>query len=111
MFGDLMYILVDNKKMKVYDCDDFYSRFKGLMFTKNFDYGLRLSKCNSIHTFFMMTSIDVVMTDGDNNVLFVYKNVKPWRIILPKKGVVNTYELPNGTIKKNIKKINIKDLI
>ncbi|MBP3920624.1 MAG: DUF192 domain-containing protein [Bacilli bacterium] len=106
-----MYVLINNRKIEIHDCDDFYSRFKGLMFTNQFDYGLRFSECNSIHTFFMMKNIDVVMTDKDNNVLYIYRNVRPWRVILPKRNVFHTYEFPSGTIKRDIKKINVKGLI
>lgn len=103
-----MYVLVGDKKFNLYDCNTFSSRFKGLMFTKIFDYCLRFRKCNSIHTFFMYTPIDVIMTDRDNNILYIFKDLKPWRIILPKKGVYNTYELPSGSI-DNISKIEIGD--
>lgn len=109
MFGDFMKVLIDKKKYSLVDCISFSERFKGLMFVKNFDYCMRFSKCNSIHTFFMSTNIDVVMTDKDDNVLFIFKNVKPWRVILPKKDVYNTYELPSGSIKTNIKKVKVCD--
>ena len=95
------------KKYSLVDCTSFYSRFKGLMFTRDFDFCMRFSRCNSIHTFFMVTNIDVVMTDKDNNVLFIFKNVKPWRVILPKKNVFNVYELPGGSITKDIKKVKV----
>lgn len=77
------------------------------MFTRSFDYCMRFSHCNSIHTFFMSVCIDVIMTDKDDNVLFVFKNVKPWRVILPKKNVYNVYELPAGSINGNIEKVKI----
>ena len=54
----------------------------------------------------MKTNIDVVMTDKDDNVLFIFKDVKPWRIIFPKKGVYSTYEFPSGSI-GNIKKLKV----
>lgn len=107
MFGDFMQILVGKKKYDLIDCVDFYSRFKGLMFTNQFDYCMRFGKCNSIHTFFMRTNIDVVMTDKDDNVLFIFRDVKPYRIILPKKGVKNVYEFPSGSIKNDIKKVKV----
>ncbi len=106
MFGDFMYVVVDKKNFDLIDCISFKSRFMGLMFIRNFDYCMRFRKCNSIHTFFMKTNIDVVMTDKDDNVLFVFKNLKPWKIILPKKGVYSTYEFPAGSI-SNIKKIKV----
>lgn len=103
-----MYIIVGKKKFNLYDCDTFYSRFKGLMFIKCFDYCLRFKGCNSIHTFFMFIPIDVIMTDKANNILYTFKNLKPWHIILPKKGVYNTYELPSGSI-NDIIEIKIGD--
>lgn len=102
-----MHVLVGRKKFNLIDCVDFYSRFKGLMFTKDFDYCMRFSKCNSIHTFFMYTDIDVVMTDKNDNVLFIFRNVKPYRVILPKKGVYSVYEFPGGSIKNNVKKVKV----
>lgn len=104
-----MFIIIGKKKYNLIDCTSFYSRFKGLMFTASFDHCMRFPKCNSIHTFFMMTDIDVLMTDKDDNVLYIFKSVKPWRVILPKKGVYNVYEFPAGSIKTNIKKVKVHD--
>lgn len=61
---------------------------------------MRFPNCNSIHTFFMFSNIDVIMTDKNNNVLYIYRNLKPWKLILPKKNVYYTYELPGGTLSK-----------
>ncbi|NLL44772.1 MAG: hypothetical protein GX247_03795 [Mollicutes bacterium] len=84
---------------------DFKKRLFGFMFKiKKIDYGLCLPKCNSIHTLFMFQPIDVIMTDKNHKILYIYSNLKPWRIILPKKGVYYTYELPVGSIK--ILKVN-----
>lgn len=66
------------------------------MFKKQFDFCLCLPKCNSIHTFFMLKNIDVIMTDKNYNILYIYKNVKPYRIILPKRHVYYTFEFPNN---------------
>ena len=82
------------QNMEVYECTSFYSRLTGLMFKKNINYGLLFKRCNSIHTFFMKENIDVIMTDKNNRILYYYKNLKPNKIILPKKNVYNTYEFP-----------------
>ena len=87
--------------MKIEVADTFIKKLKGLMFIKNFDYILKI-KCNGIHTFFMKTNIDVILTDKNNKILYIYKNLKPWKIILPKKNVLFTYEMPTGYL-KNIK--------
>lgn len=78
------------------------------MFEKNFQYGLLFPKCNCIHSFFMREKIDVFMTDDKGNVIFIKKNFKPFRIILPKKNVYYTLEFPAGKIKDNITSFNIK---
>ena len=87
-------------KIKIYEAKKFKDRLFGLMFKKNINYCLLLKKCNSIHTFFMRENIDVVMTDKNNKVIFIKKNMKKNRIILPKKNVYNTYEFPNNFIKE-----------
>jgi len=83
-------------------CNNFFQRLKGFMFTNKIDKILCFPKCNSIHTFFMFKDIDIIMTDNDNNVLYTFYNLKPNRIIIPKKNVYYTYELPINTIKLNI---------
>ena len=104
-----MYIIKDKNKIEVKECNNLFNRFIGFMFKKNINYALCFPKCNSIHTFFMLTPIDVIMTDKDYNILYIYKNLKPNKIILPKKNVYYTFELPinkfNYKINKKIKVI------
>jgi len=100
-FGDNMKLNVKQLDIKIVECKSLYKRTKGFMFKKKrITSGLLFKKCNAIHTFFMYQQIDVVMTDIDNNILFLYESLKPNKIIIPKKGVYNTYELPIGSIKK-----------
>lgn len=87
--------------MIVKEANTFYKKLKGLMFIKNFNYILKF-KTNGIHTFFMKTNIDVVLTDKEDKILYIYKNLKPNKIILPKRKVKYTYEMPVNYI-KNIK--------
>ena len=86
--------------IKVIEAKSFKDRFFGLMGKKNIDYCLLFKRCNSIHTFFMKEPIDVVMTDKNNRIVYIKKNLKKNRIILPKKGAYNTYEFPNNYINK-----------
>ena len=72
-------------------CLKFKDRLMGNMFKKEI-IDMCFPRCNSIHTFFMLKPIDVYMTDKNNKILFVYKNLKPYRIVLPKKTVYYTYE-------------------
>lgn len=83
--------------MKIKEANTFFKKTKGLMFVKKFDYILKI-KCNGIHTFFMKKPIDVFLTDGNNKILYIYKNLKPNRIILPKKNVKYTFEAPCNSV-------------
>lgn len=106
-----MYIIVNKNKIPLYEANTFYKKLMGFMFKKNINYALLFKNCNGIHTFFMKEEIDVILTDKDNNILYLYPNLKKWMIILPKKNVYNTYELPKNTIKdlKINTKIKIQD--
>lgn len=87
---------VNGKNIKIKEAKSFFSKFKGFMFKKNIDYGLLFRNTNGIHTFFMLESIDVVLFDKDFKIIKVLENVKPWRVILPKRNVKHTLELPTG---------------
>ena len=97
----------NSKKIK--EAKTFFQKLKGLMFKKNFDYILKF-KTNGIHTFFMKIKIDVVLTDKNGNILYIYKSLKPNRIILPKKNVTYTYEMPEGFIQDLENKKHISEL-
>ncbi len=83
-----------NSNIKIKECRKFKDRLLGLMFKKNIDYGIKIPNCNSIHTFFMFNEIDIFMCDKDDNILYTYYNVKPFRIIWPKKNIKTIYEIP-----------------
>lgn len=87
--------------MIVKEANTFIKKLKGLMFIKEFNYILKF-KTNGIHTFFMKINIDVILTDKEDKILYIYRNLKPNKIILPKRKVKYTYEMPVNYI-KNIK--------
>lgn len=91
-----MKLIVDKVDIELKYATKFTERLIGLMFKKNITYGVCFPKCRSIHTFFMFCPIDVIMTDKNNNILYTYHQLKPWRIILPKRNVYYTYEFPAG---------------
>ena len=90
----LVKLVYDNKGINVIECNTFFSRLKGFMFKKKIDYALLFNRCNSIHTFFMKSNIDVIMCDKNNIILYYYNNLKKNKIIWPKKNVCKTIELP-----------------
>lgn len=86
-------------------CQNFKNRLLGMMFKKENEKIYLFPKCNSIHTFFMFQEIDVIMLNKDFKVLYIFKNIKPNRIILPKKEVY--YTLETSSSNNYFKNINI----
>lgn len=73
----------------------FSKKLKGLMFKKDkITEGYLFKKTNGIHTFFMRQNIDVILLNKDLKVLYIKENMHPNRILLPKKNVYYTLELP-----------------
>ena len=104
-----MKLVINNKEISLINCTSFYQRLKGFMFTKQAKHALMFQRCNSIHTFFMKMNIDVLMCDKNDNILFIYNNLKPNKIIFPKKNVYKVIEIPTGIFNINSNtKIKIK---
>lgn len=99
-----MKLILNDRKLLLNDCTNFKNKLLGFMFKKNIDCALRL-KCKAIHTFFMREKIDIIITDKNNKVLYVYNNFKKNRIII-KKNAYYFYELPS-----NLNTYKINDII
>jgi uncharacterized protein len=66
--------------------DSFIKRFLGYMFRKEPHHEAILFKpCNSIHTFFMRFSIDVLFINENMEVVKKIDGLKPGKIIMPQK--------------------------
>lgn len=90
--------------------ENFFSRTVGLLSKKSLNEGegLVIKPCCSIHTFFMRFAIDVLFVNKNNEIIAIYENVKPWRILPIHPTSYYVVELPARTIsKKNIKKSDI----
>ncbi len=90
-----MKIILKDKTLKLKECRHFKDKLLGFMFKKNIDYALRF-KCRSIHTFFMKEKIDVIITDRNNKILYIYNRLPVNKIII-KKDAYYFYELPDNT--------------
>ena len=89
-----MKLIYEGKEINIINCNNFFSRLKGFMFKKNITHALLFNNCNSIHTFFMKTNIDVIMCDKNNTIVYYYNDIEKNKIIWPKKYVYKTIELP-----------------
>jgi len=96
---------------KVIIADRFYSRLKGLLGRDSLDEqeGLVIKPANSIHTFFMRFSIDVLFANKENKIVGLRENVKPFKLIPPFLKAFLVVELPANTVQKT--KTQIGDII
>lgn len=88
----------------------FLTRTFGLIPRKSIskDEGLIIKPCCSIHTFFMKFAIDVLFINGKNEIVALYENVKPWRILPIHLSSGYVIELAAGNVyAKNIQKGDI----
>lgn len=95
-----MYLQVKNKKIKLIEQVGFWNRFKGLKFVlEPINYGLRFSKKKFVTTNFLCQRIDIVLTDKEDNILYIYEKMKTEKYILPRRKVYHVYFLPLNTAK------------
>ena len=85
-----MKLCYTNKEISLITCTSFYSRLKVFMFCRNIDKALMFDKCNSIHTFFMYSNIDVIMCNKDNKILYYYNDLKRNKIKIGRAHVLNS---------------------
>lgn len=106
-----MYLKVNNKKIRIYKLTNFFDRIKSLRFIlEKVDYGIMFPKKRGITTVFLCQKIDIIMTDKENKILYIYKNVKSEKYFFPRRKVCNIFFLPLKTAdnfnKGDIMKIN-----
>ena len=80
--------------------DSPFSRIKGLLGKNGLNRGeaLVIRPCNSIHTFFMRFTIDVLFVNKNNRVVKAVSCLKPFRLSAIYLGASFVIELPNGVI-------------
>ena len=81
-----------------------FSRMLGLMFSKDLPEcdGFLLSPCNSIHTFFMRYSLDILFLDKDFRIVKVIYGLSPWRMTWIYFKARHVLEMKAGTMKKGL---------
>lgn len=96
-----MKIVLENNKLELKECKTFKDKLLGFMFKKNITNALRF-RCKGIHTFFMKEKIDIIITDKNNKIIYIYNNTSKNKIIIKNKAYY-FYELPHNT---NTYKVN-----
>ena len=95
--------------------DTLVTRLIGLMFKEKLvgAEGLLINPCNSIHTFFMRYSLDIVFLSSDNRVVKILRDVRPWSMSWIYFRAKKTLELPAGKLPLDVKEgdtLEVKDV-
>ncbi len=102
-----MKIINSTKKTSIADqavlANSFASRMVGLLRHKSLSngQGLIISKCNSIHMFFMRFAIDVIFLDKSNQVVGLVENILPNRLSRIYWKATQAIEVPVGVVKSS----------
>ena len=80
--------------------DSFFSRLRGLLGRSGLQAGggLWITRCNSVHMFFMRFPIDVVFLDAKLRVIRAIEGLRPWQVTRVHLTADSCLELPVGTI-------------
>lgn len=95
-----MKIKIKEQFFDVYDAKKMHERLIGLMFNKNKERFLFFRNCNAIHTWFMLYSIDILMVNNEYEVVAIFRDVKPWRVVSAKAK--HTFEFKTGLLNIDI---------
>jgi uncharacterized membrane protein (UPF0127 family) len=77
-----------------------WSRFVGLQFRSALpkNQGLLIVPCSSIHTMFVRFALDVFFLAKDGTVIEVHRDVRPWKIAMPKQRSHAVLETTAGAL-------------
>lgn len=84
-------IITDNAQR----ADNFFTRFKGLMFVKEIEdnYALHITPCNQIHMLNMRFALDVIYLDENGRVVKIDENVQPGKICKTVRNAKSVIEM------------------
>lgn len=101
ILGDNMYLRINKKKLPIVLANNFQKRLQGLMGVFPITYGMLFLHCDAIHTFFMKDAIDIVGLNQNNQIIYLYQNLSPNRILRISHGKekIHILELPKNTSK------------
>lgn len=82
-------------------CNSLFSRCRGLMFARKAHALVMVfpkEQRVGIHMWFVFFPIDVIWLDNQKRVVFLKKNLQPWRMITPPCKARYVVEVPDGVI-------------
>ena len=89
---------------KMVTATNIFSRMLGLMFSEKLPEcdGFLISPCNSIHTFFMRYSLDILFLDKNFKIVKIIYGLSPWRMTWVYFKSSHVLEMKAGMLKKEL---------
>ncbi len=89
-----MYLKINNKKVEIIEYTKFWEKFKSLKFNlKLLDYGIKICNKRGINTYFFCQNVDIIFTDKNDIIKYIYSDVCSERSIIKVKKY-NIYIFP-----------------
>lgn len=99
--GDFMYLKTKDKNIELIEAKNIWQRFKSLKFVlEPINYGIKFPHKRFCNTNFLCQRIDIILTDKNDKILYMYENFGTEKYIHFKFKVYNTYFLPLNTVSK-----------
>lgn len=93
-----MQLKLKGKTIQIQKLTSFWERFKTMMFVfEPLQTGFCYPKKRGFQTYMFCQKVDLVFTDKDWKVLYLYPNLKSEKMILPKRHVYYVFLLPLKT--------------
>lgn len=94
-----MKLIINKKKINIVEKNNFLEKLKGIKFILEPIKNAYRFKSHYANTYFLFQRVDIIMTDENNKVLYIYPNCKTEKLIFPKFNVKYVYFLPLETTK------------
>lgn len=94
-----MKLIINKKKLNIVEKTNFFEKFKGIKFILEPIKAAYRFTSHYANTYFLFQRVDIIMTDENNKVLYIYSNCKTEKLIFPKFNVKYVYFLPLETTK------------
>lgn len=92
----VMYIKIKKKNYDVIYLNTFWLRLKSLKFYLEPIEDIYMMKRKGLTTYWFCQNIDIIETDKDNKIVYIYKKFKADKILFPRKKVSYIYLTPVG---------------
>ena len=91
-----MYIKIEKKKYDVIYLNTFWLKLKSLKFYLEPIVDIYMMRRKGLTTYWFCQNVDIIETDKDNKIIYIYKKFKADKILLPRRKVLYIYLTPVG---------------